>query len=207
MARKGLTADIILKTAAKIISENGFDQFSLRELANKLDVKAASLYNHIHSLSELTSNIGKLTLQKMSEKLYANLQGKTPADAISQIATEYRKFAKENPELYKTIIKIPATGTPSLIEEGRAIVHKLYPVFAAYGLSEKDIIHFSRIFRSTMHGFITLEEAGFFNDAVNADESYAQMTKAMIALLALKREDSAMKTPIQAAEKEKEAQS
>lgn len=78
MSRKGLSTDIIIEAAAEIISEKGFDKFSLRELADKLGVKAASLYNHINNLSELTSNIGQLTLKKMSEQLYEGLEGKSP---------------------------------------------------------------------------------------------------------------------------------
>jgi len=187
MSRKGLSTDIIIEAAAEIISEKGFDKFSLRELADKLGVKAASLYNHINNLTELTSNIGQLTLKKMSEQLYEGLEGKTPEDMIYHIASGYRKFAKENPELYKTIIKIPTTGNLELIEEGQNIVHKIYPILKSYGLSEKEIIHFSRAIRSSMHGFIALEEAGFFSNEIDIDESYSNMIRSVIALLELKK--------------------
>ena len=53
MARKGLNTDRIVEAAAELIAEKGFDQFSLRELSDRLGVKTASLYNHISSLSEL----------------------------------------------------------------------------------------------------------------------------------------------------------
>lgn len=36
MSRKGLFTDVIIEAAAEIISEKGFDKFSLRELAEKL---------------------------------------------------------------------------------------------------------------------------------------------------------------------------
>ncbi len=65
MARKGLNTDRIVEAAAELIAEKGFDQFSLRELADRLGVKTASLYNHISSLSELTSHIGQLTFERM----------------------------------------------------------------------------------------------------------------------------------------------
>ena len=53
-------------------------------------------------------------------------------------------------------------------------------LICAGGLSENDIIHFSRTIRSAMHGFVTLEEAGFFGTAVDADESYSYMVKALL---------------------------
>ena len=50
---------------------------------------------------------------------------------------------------------------------------------------EKDITHFSRTIRSVMHGFVTLEEAGFFGTMVDADESYSYMVKTLIRSLTL----------------------
>lgn len=49
------------------------------------------------------------------------------------------------------------------------------------------LIHFSRAIRSSMHGFITLEEAGFFSDETDIDESYSKMIQSVIALLELKK--------------------
>lgn len=180
VARKGLNTDRIVEVAAELISERGFDQFSLRELADRLGVKTASLYNHISSLSELTSNIGQLAFERMTGQLYSGTEDALPFDTLYHIAIGYRKFAKQNPELYKTIVKIPSTGSSDLIEKGQSLVHSLYPVLEACGLSEDDIIHFSRTIRSAMHGFVTLEEAGFFGTAVDADESYSYMIKALI---------------------------
>ena len=180
MARKGLNTDRIVEVAAELIAERGFDQFSLRELADRLGVKTASLYNHISSLSELTSNIGQLAFERMAGQLYSGTEDTLPFDTLYHIAIGYRKFAKQNPELYKTIVKIPSTGSYDLIEKGQSLVHSLYPVLEACGLSEDDIIHFSRTIRSAMHGFVTLEEAGFFGTAVDADESYSYMVKALI---------------------------
>ena len=179
MARKGLNTDRIVEAAAKLIAEKGFDQFSLRELADRLGVKTASLYNHISSLSELTSNIGQLAFERMAGQLYSGTECESSIDTLYHIAIGYRRFAKENPELYKT----PSTGGSDLIEKGKDLVHRLYPVLEACGLSEKDIIHFSRTIRSAMHGFITLEEAGFFGTMVDADESYSYMVETLIRSL------------------------
>ena len=180
MARKGLNTNCIVEAAAELIAERGFDQFSLQELADRLGVKKASLYNHIDSLSALTAHIGRLVFERMAEQLYSGAETNSPAEQLYHIAMGYRKFAKENAELYKTIVKMPASGSPDLIEKGQEIVHSLYPVLEACGLSEQEVIHFSRTMRGAMHGFITLEEAGFFGNAADVDESYFYMVKALI---------------------------
>lgn len=128
MARKGLNTDCIVDAAAGLIAEKGFDQFSLRELADRLSVKTASLYNHINSLSELTSNIGQFVFERMAGQLYSGTEDASSFDALYNVAIEYRKFAKENPELCKTIVKIPSTGSPDLIEKGKAL-HTAYILY------------------------------------------------------------------------------
>jgi AcrR family transcriptional regulator len=45
----------ILATAAKLFSEKGFTAVSMRDLAEELGIKAASLYNHISSKQEILS--------------------------------------------------------------------------------------------------------------------------------------------------------
>ena len=45
--------DIITHKAAELFKEKGYKATSMRELAEKVGVEAASLYNHIHSKSEL----------------------------------------------------------------------------------------------------------------------------------------------------------
>ena len=43
----------ILSVAAKLFRERGYSAVSMRDLAQALDIKAASLYNHITSKQEI----------------------------------------------------------------------------------------------------------------------------------------------------------
>jgi len=45
--------DVIIRKAAELFKEKGYKAASMRELADVVGVEAASLYNHIHSKSEL----------------------------------------------------------------------------------------------------------------------------------------------------------
>ncbi len=49
--------EVILKAAAALFRQKGFKAASMRELAEKVGVEAASLYNHIHSKTELLHDI------------------------------------------------------------------------------------------------------------------------------------------------------
>ena len=53
-----------------------------------------------------------------------------------------------------------------------------------YRFSKEETINFVRGFRSALHGFISLEEAGFFQSTeANVDVSYEQLVLHMISSL------------------------
>ena len=52
-----LSKHIILKVSAELIRTKSFSQVSMRSIAQKLDVKAASLYNHISSKNEILETL------------------------------------------------------------------------------------------------------------------------------------------------------
>ena len=47
MPRKGLSREAIIDTAAALAEQKGAENLTLRELAETLGVKTASLYNHL----------------------------------------------------------------------------------------------------------------------------------------------------------------
>lgn len=47
----------ILTVASKMFRERGYSAVSMRDIAQALDIKAASLYNHIHSKQEILSEV------------------------------------------------------------------------------------------------------------------------------------------------------
>src|SRR5690242_9589216 len=49
--------EVILKAAAALFREKGYKAASMRDLAERVGVEAASLYNHIRSKSELLHDI------------------------------------------------------------------------------------------------------------------------------------------------------
>lgn len=47
----------IIKTAAKLFKEKGYSAVTMRDLAKAMDIKAASLYNHIDSKQDILKSI------------------------------------------------------------------------------------------------------------------------------------------------------
>ena len=61
--------EIILEEAARLFYKRGFNASSMRHLAEKVGVEAASLYNHIHSKSQILKDI----CMKVAAEFNANI--------------------------------------------------------------------------------------------------------------------------------------
>lgn len=188
-AKKGLDTQTILNAAAELAEEKGLENVSLLQVANRLGVKSPSLYNHLSGFQELSTGLAKLALTKLEDAIRNAAVGRSKDDALTAMAFAYRQFAKENPELYKAIIRFPHYRDSGVQEAGRAVVRILYQVMEPYHYSKENTIHFIRGFRSVLHGFVSLEEAGFFQDtAANGDKSYEQLVTRFLSTLTMKEE-------------------
>jgi len=71
--------DVIIKAAAALFREKGYKAASMRDLAVKVGVEAASLYNHIRSKAELLQiicfDVAKLFVENMEKVEAAHTAG------------------------------------------------------------------------------------------------------------------------------------
>jgi AcrR family transcriptional regulator len=182
--KRGLDSQAILNAAAELAEEKGLENVSLLQVAEKLGVRSPSLYNHLSGLQELSSGIAKLAISRLEDTIRSAAVGRSKENALVAIASAYRKFAKENPELYKAILRFPDYNDSSVREAGHAVVRILYQVMEPYHYSKEEAINFVRGFRSALHGFVSLEEAGFFQSTeANVDKSYEQLVSRLISTL------------------------
>ena len=184
MARQGLTHADIIDAAIKMIESEGLHSFSLRELASRLHIKAASLYNHIRSSDELHTEIGYYAISELKKAQLAAIAGKERSEAIESLADAYYRFGKERPEIYKVILSLPMVKNDAIHKAGFDIVEPIMTVLSGYRLTEGQKMHLQRVFRSIMHGFISQEEAGCFRQySVDVEESYKMAVRGFILLL------------------------
>ena len=65
---KGLTREKIVSAAIEILRRNGRENFSLRVLAESLEVKAASLYKHFENMDELILAVSLKVYEEFDEQ-------------------------------------------------------------------------------------------------------------------------------------------
>ncbi|QXJ19671.1 WHG domain-containing protein [Actinomadura graeca] len=161
MARAGITADRIARTAAELADEIGFDGLTVSAVARRLGVKDPSLYAHIENARELKVRVALLALEEMADRAADALAGRAGRDALVAFADTYRAYAREHPGRYAAARyeldpETAAAGAgPRHAEMTRAILR-------GYDLPEPDQTDAVRLLGSVFHGFVSLEMAGAF---------------------------------------------
>ena len=173
MFHKGLNRDGIVEAAKKLIEENGFGAFSMRVLAEKLGVKTASLYAHIESMDALFTEVGLSALNDQKAAQLAAIEGKSGDAAIFALAESYRVFAKAHAALYQLIMQMPMGKDKTLREAAAMTAEPSMQILRDYSIPEERRMHWQRVLRGVMHGFVSQEASGYFSHyPVDLGESY-----------------------------------
>lgn len=170
---KGLSRSVIIEAAAESVRKNPFQQISVNELARTLGVKPASLYNHIASAEDIRTEVGLYAAGKLIRETREAVSGKKRQEALMAFAKAYRAYEWENPGLYFYIIHLHDAEDSRLREAAASVIQPIIEILTEYGLTQAQICHWQRVYRSMMHGFIVQQRHGYFtNPQADSQQSY-----------------------------------
>lgn len=181
--RAGLDQGAVIQAASALVDTEGLDQLSLARLAERLNIRTPSLYNHISSLDGVRHALAVRGARELGDRLARAAIGKNGAEGIFAVADAYRRFAKEHPGIYAASLRAALPGDTELIAAAEEAMSVIRAVLAPYHLTEENLIHAARALRSLAHGFVSLELAGGFGIPVDIDTSYHTIVRMFAASL------------------------
>ncbi|TPV31988.1 TetR/AcrR family transcriptional regulator [Paucihalobacter ruber] len=89
----------IIKIAGKLFKQKGYSAVTMRDLAQEMGIKAASLYNHINSKQEIL----ELILIQIAQEFTSGMQNilisdNTNVEKLKSVVLLHVKLASENPD-------------------------------------------------------------------------------------------------------------
>ena len=178
MPRAGLTRDDVVAAAAGLADEIGYHDVTMGVLAERLGVRAPSLYKHVNSLADLQHRIATLAMTELGEAARDAMQGLAGLDALTALLTATRAYVTAHPGRYTATIGAEFTGQddPLLAASGRLIA-SIAAVLRGYGLGEAELVHAIRTIRCTLHGFAALQASDGFQWSGDPDETFDWMIR------------------------------
>lgn len=96
--KKETRKDQIIQTSAKLFKEKGYAAVTMRDIAKALDMKAASLYNHISSKQDILKMIIISIAQEFTDKMNSIRVSKVSCiEKLQQIVALHIGIAYKNP--------------------------------------------------------------------------------------------------------------
>ncbi|MEV5972195.1 WHG domain-containing protein [Streptomyces sp. NPDC051921] len=174
-ARVGLTAERLVRAAADLADELGFDQVTVSVLARHFGVKPASLYSHVKNSDDLRTRVALLALEEMADQGAAALAGRAGRDALAAFAEVYRDYARSHPGRYAAA-RLPLSPEAAAASAGPRHARMMRAILHGYDLAEPEGTHAVRLLGSVFHGYADLELSGAFShSAPDSRQSWARI--------------------------------
>ncbi|QUX24558.1 MULTISPECIES: TetR/AcrR family transcriptional regulator [Nocardiopsis] len=179
MPRAGLTPELVVAEAARLVDEQGWEALSLAAVAKRFGVAVPSLYKHVEGLPGLRSGIAVLAANEIGEAVQRAAVGRSGPDALRACADAYRAYAHAHPGRYVHLQRLPRMAAPD-VKLDTDPVAVLAAVLRGFGITEDRSVHAVRALRSALHGFVDLEVQGGFGLPEDVDESFALLVEGFV---------------------------
>lgn len=138
----------VVTAARRLLEEEGAAALTMRRLAERLGIRAPSLYKHLPDKAALQAAIIATGLQEAAAAFEA--AGTDAAEALPALAAAYREFALAHPHLYRLMTNgpLPREQLPAGLEDRAAA-----PVLRAAGGD----LALARALWAFAHGMVMLE--------------------------------------------------
>ncbi len=181
MPRAGLSEERVVEEAARLADEVGYEALTLAGVAASFGVRLPSLYKHVKGLDALRGLVAVLAVRELAEELGRAAVGKSGNAALRALADAYRSYARHHPGRYAATLRAPESGDDALRAASEAVLQIVFAVLDGYGLSGADLVDATRVLRSTLHGFVSLESAGGFGIPQDVDRSFDRVVASLDA--------------------------
>ncbi|MDQ6658856.1 MAG: TetR/AcrR family transcriptional regulator [Actinomycetota bacterium] len=183
MPRAGLSTAGVVDAAVGLVDEQGAGAVSLAAVAARTGVAAPSLYKHVRNLEALQQKVSARATAELAQSLSAAVAGRSGEQAVRAAATAYRTYALEHPGRYPLTQHLPDPGDPQHLAAAALAVQSLEAALRDYGLTGDETIHATRMVRSALHGFVSLEVEGGFGMPQEISTSFERVVAGLVASL------------------------
>lgn len=92
--------DELIQECTQMIAEEGLKSFSLRKLADRVGIKAPSIYEHFDSKECLIDKARQAAITQLGDAMRSHCAGDTPRQRLITTAMGYLEFAEKQPSLF-----------------------------------------------------------------------------------------------------------
>ena len=167
MSKNNINEEIIIETAASIVNEVGFENLSLKIIAEKLNIKSPSLYNHISSLDEIKSKLMVYGWKQMEERMIDSAAGVSGYEALRNMCNVFFDYATSNKGVFTAMLWYNKFENDEKEKATERLFNIIFKVMKSLDISDANINHIIRTLRAFLEGFSLLVNNNAFGNPIS----------------------------------------
>ncbi|MEU1973317.1 WHG domain-containing protein [Microbacterium sp. NPDC019599] len=153
-------AEIVL-AGQELLEDGGPSGLTMQSVAERVGVRAPSLYKRVRDREALVSAVAAATLDDLTARLEAS------DGSLEGLARAYRAFAHDRPEGFRLVFT-SAPPREALDRSSAAILRSVRPF-----VDEEHALEAARLVTAWATGFLQMELAGAFRLGGDLDDAFA----------------------------------
>lgn len=183
----------IVRAGGELLERDGRDGLTMQAVAERVGVRAPSLYKRVRGRDELLGMIASATARELGARVDAALDAapddEDAGEALVRLAREVRAFAHERPVGF-ALVFAPGSEVPVDPDALRASSAGVLRV-SARAAGEEHALSAARTVTAWASGFLAMERAGAFRldggDAAGVDAAFDYGIRSMVRAFAASR--------------------
>jgi AcrR family transcriptional regulator len=182
-ARARTSNDEIVAAGRELLEAGGLDAVTMQAVAERVGVRAPSLYKRLPNRAALIAAIGAAAFDDLERQIAPLSRGPDPAAGLRAVAAAYRAFAHANPRAYELLfMNLPPESRPPAERNARASAPLL--ALAERLVGPDEALEAARLVTAFAHGFVSMELAGAFRLGGDVDQAYSYGVDVLVGALA-----------------------
>ena len=172
MSKNNINDELIIETSARISNKVGLDNLSLKNIAEELDIKSPSLYNHVSSLDEIKQRLMICGWKKVEEKIIDSAVGVSGYEALKNMCNAFYDYAINNKGVFTAMLWYNKYESDDLDNATNRLFNIIFKVMRPLNISDENINHIIRTLRGFLEGFSLLVNNNAFGNPASIKESF-----------------------------------
>lgn len=163
--------EAIVAAGRALVTEGGIEALTMQAVAERVGVRAPSLYKRVRDRSALVRLVGEDALRELAATMDAAADTGDPVADLRALATGFRAFAQAQPNLFSLLFVSPVERSAPDLD---VLVRSSAPVLriAERLAGPEDALPAARTIMAWAVGFLQMELAGAFKLGGDIDEAF-----------------------------------
>ena len=175
--------EVVVREACAIVDDDGAEALTVARVAERLGVRAPSIYKHVDGLPALRRGVMIAAKRELAVALGLAAAGLARGDAVRALAHAYRSWALQHPGRYVSTVRAPAAADANDIAVSEALLVIVGSALRGFALGDADQTDAIRFVRAALHGFVILETSGAFALPADIERSFDRTVDSVIVAL------------------------